>query len=96
MNHINLFLTCHKDQTEEAQINMLLFNMYLFATREKKAVYIEKLKMIVRTWIEDFELSDGPYSVSSSQYYIEYIIEKHQKITTIPPIHVYIIELITD
>ena len=75
---------------------MLLFNMYLFATREKKAVYIEKLKMIVRTWIEDFELSDGPYSVSSSQYYIEYIIEKHQKITTIPPIHVYIIELITD
>ena len=75
---------------------MLLFNMYLFATREKKAVYIEKLKMIGRTWIEDFELSDGPYSVSSSQYYIEYIIEKHQKITTIPPIHVYIIELITD
>ena len=75
---------------------MLLFNMYLFATREKKAVYIEKLKMIVRTWIEDFELSDGPYSVSSSQYYIEYIIEKHQKITTIPPIHVYIIELIID
>ena len=75
---------------------MLLLNIYLFATSEKKAVYIEKLKMILRTWIQDFELSDGPYSMTSSQYYIEYIIEKHEKITAIPSIHVYIIEVIID
>ena len=30
------------------------------------------------------------YSVSDIQDYIEYIIKKHETLTTIPPIHVYI------
>ena len=36
------------------------------------------------------ELTDGSYSVSDIQDYIEYIIEKHEELTAIPPIHVYI------
>ena len=36
------------------------------------------------------ELTDGSYSVSDIQDYIEYIIEKHEELTSIPPIHVYI------
>ena len=35
-------------------------------------------------------MPDGSYSVSDVQDYIEYIIEKHKKLTTISPIHVYI------
>ena len=35
MNHINLFLTCHKDQTYEVQINMLFPRTYLVITRGK-------------------------------------------------------------
>ena len=35
MNHINLFLPGHKDLTQEAQINMLLFKTYLFMTHGK-------------------------------------------------------------
>ena len=32
----------------------------------------------------------GFYSVSDIQDYIEYIIEKHETLTTVPPIHFYI------
>ena len=35
-------------------------------------------------------MPDGSYSVSDIQDYIEYIIKKHQTLTTIPPIYVYI------
>ena len=48
------------------------------------------LKLIAPTWNDEFELPDGSYSVSDIQDYIEYIIKKHEILTTIPPIHVYI------
>ena len=49
-----------------------------------------KLKIIAPTWNLEFELPDGSYSVSDIQDYIEYIIKKHEKLTTITLIHVYI------
>ena len=48
-----------------------------------------KLKMIAPTWSDEFELPDSSYSVWDIQDYIEYIIKKHEKVTKIPPIHVY-------
>ena len=39
---------------------------------------------------DEFELPDGSYSVSDIQDYIEYIINKHEILTAISPIHVYI------
>ena len=45
-----------------------------------------KLKIIAPTWNDEFELPDG--SVSNIQYYIEYVIKKHETLSTIPPIHV--------
>ena len=33
-----------------------------------------KLKIIARTWNDEFELTDGSYSVADIQDYIEYII----------------------
>ena len=39
---------------------------------------------------DEFELPDGSYSVSDIQDYIEYIIKTHERLTAIPPIHVYI------
>ena len=42
------------------------------------------------TWNDEFELPDGSYSVSDIQDYIEYNIKKHETLTKIPPIHVYI------
>ena len=40
-------------------------------------------------WNNEFEFPDGSYSVSDVQDYIEYIIEKHKKITKVPPASVY-------
>ena len=35
-------------------------------------------------------MPNGSYSVSEIQYYMKYIIKKHETLTKIPPIHVYI------
>ena len=48
-----------------------------------------KLKIIAPTWNDEFQLLGGSYSVSDIQDYIEYIIKKHETLTTILPIHVY-------
>ena len=49
-----------------------------------------KLKIIAPTWNDGFELPDGSYSVSNIQDYIGYIIKKHETLTTISPILVFI------
>ena len=49
-----------------------------------------KLKIIVPTRNDKFELPDRSYSVSDIQDYFEFIIKKHETLTKIPPIHVYI------
>ena len=49
-----------------------------------------KLKIIAPIWNDEFELPDGSYSVSDVQDYIKFIIKKHEILTAIPPIHVYI------
>ena len=46
--------------------------------------------MIAPIWKDEFELPDGSNSVSYIQHYIEYIIKKHEILTTVPPINVYI------
>ena len=51
---------------------------------------IQWVKIITPTRNDKFELPDGSYSVSDIQDYIEFIIKKHETLTTILPIHVYI------
>ena len=49
-----------------------------------------KLKIVAPTWNDEFELPDNSYPVSDIQDYFEHIIKKHETLTTIPPIYVYI------
>ena len=73
--------------TENSQTNEL------FITRRKiirKQYKNNKLKIIAPTRNDEFELQDSSYSVSDIQDYIACIIKKHEKLTTVPPIHVYI------
>ena len=56
----------------------------------KKHYKNNKHEMIAPTWNDEFEFRDGSYSVSYIQDYIECIIKKHESLTTIPPVHVYI------
>ena len=44
----------------------------------------------MNTWYNQFGLPDSSYSVSDIQDYINYIIRKHETLTTNPPIDIYI------
>ena len=39
---------------------------------------------------EEFELSDGSYSVSDIQSYFEYVLKKHETVTDNPSIRIYV------
>ena len=69
-----------------------------YSWKDKRKQYKNnKLEIIASSWNDGFELPDDFYYVSDIQDYIEYIIEKHETLTIIPPIHVYMsIELIID
>ena len=72
--------------------HVALQNLSLYYTWKniRKQYQDNKLKLISPTWNFESELPDGSYSVSDTQDYIEYIIKKHEILTTIHPIHVYI------
>ena len=71
---------------------MSLFKIYVYYTWKniRKQHKNNKLKIIAPTWNDEFELPNGSYSMSDIQGYVEYIIKKHETLTAIPPIHVYI------
>ena len=64
--------------------------MYYTWKNIRKQCKNNKLKIIAPTWNDEIELTDGSYSLSDIQDYIKYIIKKHETLTAIPPIHVYI------
>ena len=55
----------------------------------RKQYKSNKLKIMTPAWNDEFEFPDGSYSVLDIEDYIEYIIKKHEALTTIPPIHFY-------
>ena len=72
--------------------HVALQNLSIYYTWKniRKQYKNNKLKIIAPIWNDESELPDGLYSVSDIQDYIEHIIEKHETLTTNPPIHVYI------
>ena len=57
-----------------------LQNLSIYYTwKNKRKQYTKnKLKIITPTWNDEFELSDGSYSVSDTKDCIEYIIKKYK------------------
>ena len=49
-----------------------------------------KFKISAPTWNDKFELSDGSYSVSDIQDYIEYILKKHRENIDNPSVKIFI------
>ena len=57
----------------------------------KKSIKNNKYKISDPAWNEEFQLSDGSYSVSGIQDYFEYIlIERGEKNTDNPSIEIYV------
>ena len=49
-----------------------------------------KLKIIVPTWNDEFEFSEGSYSASDIKDYFEWIIKKPDELPNNLPVHIYI------
>ena len=56
----------------------------------KKSYKNNKFKISAPTWNEDFELTDGSYSISDIQDYFEYILKKHGEKTVNRLIKIYV------
>ena len=56
----------------------------------KKSYKNNKFKISAPTWNEDFELTDGSYSISDIQDYFEYILKKHGEKTVNPSKKIYV------
>ena len=54
-----------------------------------KSEHKNKSKISAPTWNDEFNLSDGSYSLSDIKDYFEYIIKKHETIADNPPVQIY-------
>ena len=72
--------------------HVVLQNLTLYYTWKNigKQYKNNKLKILTLRWNDEFELPDSSYSVSDLQDYIQYIMKKHETLTRIRSIHVYI------
>ena len=66
------------------------FSICYTCKKVRKRYNNNKIKIMTLAWNDEFVLSDGSYSVSDIENYIEYIIKKHERLTAISRIHVFI------
>ena len=64
--------------------------MYYTWKNVKSSYNNNKFKISAPTWNNTFDVPDGSYSIAALQDYFEYIIKKHETITTISPVIIYI------
>ena len=75
--------------------NIALANLSIYYTwKNVKSDYTNnKFKISAPTWNDTFGVPDGSYSIAALQNYFEYIIKKHETITDISPVLIYVNEI---
>ena len=70
--------------------NMALANLSIYYTWKniKSAYNNNQYKISAPTWNDEFDLSDGSYSIAEIQDYFEFIIKKHDTLAENLPIQV--------
>ena len=58
--------------------------------KHKSSYNNNKFKISAPAWNNEFELTDGSYSVSDIQDYFEYILEKHGEDIDEPSVQIYV------
>ena len=73
MNHVKLFLTCHKIRLKELELRRCFSKLaYLLHSENiRQHCKSNKVKIIAPTWNDEFELPNDYYSVAGIQNYIE-------------------------
>ena len=72
--------------------NMALASLSIYYTwKNVKSIYNNnKFKISAPTWNDTFDLPDGSYNIPAIQNYIEYVINKHERISETAPILIYV------
>ena len=75
--------------------NIALANLSIYYTwKNVKSDYNNnKFKIPAPTWNDTFDVPDGSYSIAALQNYFEYIIKKHETITDVSPVLIYVNEI---
>ena len=75
--------------------NIALANLSIYYTwKNVKSDYNNnKFKKSTPTWNDTFDVRDGSYSIAVLQNYFEYIIKKHETITDVSPVLIYVNEI---
>ena len=70
--------------------NMALANLSIYYTWKniKSAYNNNQYKISAPTWNDEFDLSDGSYSIAEIQDYFEFIIKKHDTLAENLPIQI--------
>ena len=71
---------------------MVLSNLSINYTWKniKKSYKNNRFRISAPPWDEEFDLTDGSYSVSDIQGYFKYIFKKHETVTDNPSTRIYI------
>ena len=90
--HVLVLKLTDKLDLRRGQKTVALSNLSIFYTWKniKSSYNNNKFKISAPTWNEEFELSDGSYSISDIQDYFEYILKKHSESVDNPPIRIYV------
>ena len=93
--HVLVLKIADKLDLKRGQKSVALSNLsILYTSRSIKSSYDNnKFKISAPTWTDEFELPDGPYSMSDIQDYFEYILKKNSESVADPSIRIYVIEL---
>ena len=97
-----IFMNSENSKTSEYHVLVLKLADKIYLRRGQKSVALSykkqhkssyknnKFKISVPTWSDEFELPDGPYSISDIQDYYEYIFKKHSENVDNSSIKIYV------
>ena len=90
--HVLVLKLTDKLDLRRGQKTVALSNLSIYYTWKnvKSSYNNNKFKISAPTWSEEFELPDGPYSVSDIQDYFKYILKKHSENVDNPSIRIYV------
>ena len=91
-HNVSVLKLTNKSDLRRGQKTVALSNLSIYYNWKnvKSSYNNNKFKISAPTWTEEFELSDGSYSVSDIQDYFEYILKKHGESVDNPSIRMYI------
>ena len=87
-----LLTLVEKLDLRRGQKSVALSNLSIYYTWRniKRSCKNNKFKISAPTWSDEFELPNGPYSISDIQDYFEYILKKHSESIDDPPIEIFV------